>query len=135
MARFPSSAQRRVARPLIARSGGTHMVDLAVSGETAAAGMREGYSYEERDGDRVTEYAPERDEDISPYSGFGYGVGNVVVTECDREDDDAYLMDDVQPEPSEADGEDQNMGGRNRELPKRASGPNARYTRRTGGIG
>lgn len=141
MAKFPSSAQRRVARPLIARHGGTHMVDLAVSGETAAAGMEEVYSYEEDDGDRKTTYRPRRGDDESPGAplhSFGYGHGEVVVTECDREDDDAYLSDDVQPEPSEADGEEQNMGGAQVEKARgsRSAGvANARYSRRSGGIG
>lgn len=132
-ARFPSTAQRRVARPLIARSGGTHMVDLAVSGETAAAGMEEVYSYPFPDGDETkTTYRPRRGDDESPgapLAAYAYGAGEVVTTRCDEEADDAYGVSDVQSEPGEADGEDQDASGR-----QSGKAP-SRYTRRTGGIG
>lgn len=119
------TAQRRVARPLIVRNGGTHMVDLAVGGDTAARGMVEDYSYEDRHGDKITTYSQPRDKDVSPLSSFGYGAGDVVVTECadvaDASDLSApYLNDDIQSEPAEGDGQRQDAGGGKMELPRRS---------------
>lgn len=120
------TAQARHARPGIVRSGGTHLVDLAIDPDAAAAGMEQGYGYTDEYGDKVTTYREPRADDESPYF---YGEGEVIVTESRETRDDAYGICDQQPEPSASDGEDQNMGGRQQ--------PYAGFTprRRTGGIG
>lgn len=131
------TAQRRVARPLIARNGGTHKVDLAIGADEATRGLEESpYSYEDEHGDKHTTYRPPVDRDKSPLASFGYDSNEVEVTECASYNDEAYLNDDIQPEPSEADGEDQNMGGAQEEVPRGArNGINPGYRRRSGGIG
>lgn len=131
------SAQRRVPRPLIARHGGTHKVDLAVGGDTATHGMTEMYSSEDEHGDRETTYRPPSDRAMSPLASFAYGAGEVIVEDRAVVDDEAYLNDDVQPEVSEADGENQDAGGTQEEVPRgyRSAGSNPRYGRRGGGIG
>lgn len=129
------TAQRHVARPLIARHGGTHRVDLAVGGEAATRGMVEGYAYDDDHGDKITNYSRPRGEDQSPFRSFGGDAGDITVTESAMVDDGACLLDDIQPEPSEGDGEDQNAGGRNMENARRDPVPNTRYGRRSGGIG
>lgn len=131
------TAQRVHARPLISRFGGTHRVDLAVGGDTAAAGMTELYSSEDEHGDKETRYRPPSDQASSPLASFGYGAGDVIVEEPAKVDDEAYLNDDIQPEPSEADGEGQNYGGGQEEVTRtsRNAGINPSPRRRAGGIG
>lgn len=125
------TAQRTVARPLIARHGGTHQVDLAVDPDEAVAGMREDYSFN-RGPDKVTRYSPNREG--SPFDDYAYGAGSVEVTETATDPDGACetgILNDVQPEPGEADGEEQNAGGSLRAQARY----NPTYRRRDGGIG
>ena len=121
------TATRSVARPMIARHGGTHEVDLAVGADEAVAGMREEYNYQ-RGPDKVTQYSPDRED--SPFSDYAYGAGRVTVTETAMEDD-GCLLNDVQPEPGPSDGEEQNAGGAQRPMARY----NPTYRRRAGGIG
>jgi hypothetical protein len=125
------TAQRSVPRPMIARFGGTHQVDLAVDGDEAARGMQEDYSCEDEHGDKITNYSVPRGQNKSPMASFAYGAGRVTVTESPNTGDEAYLCDDIQPEPSEADGEGQNMGGGQSEIARDTTS----YRRRSGGIG
>lgn len=132
------TAQRNVPRPLIARSGGTVRVDLAIGADEATAGLEESTygGYTDEHGEKHMTYRPPVDRDKSPFASFAYGANEVEVTECaDTSGGDAYALDDIQPEPSEADGEDQNSGGRQSDVPRRAGGPNTRYRGRSGGIG
>lgn len=143
-------SQRRVARPMIARHGGTHLVDLAVSdpsgGNAERGKMEQVSSYDDDNGDTCTTYRPslndtsQRDRNRSamawPFGRAG-GAGELMVTEVRRTDDEAYRTEDVQPEPGEADGEEQNADGAqtDQDDSKRATVIRASYRKRSGGIG
>lgn len=132
------TASRRVPRPLIARQGGTHRVDLAIGADAATRGLEESpYSYLDEHGDKHTTYREPVDRDKSPFASFGYDSNEVEVEECASQDGgDAYLDDDIQPESGEADGENQDAGGSQSETPRGATrGGNTGYRRRAGGIG
>lgn len=132
------SAQKRHARPMIERNGGTHLVDLAV---TNVSGMEKCYSDTDDNGDTTTTYRPsindqsQRDPNRPgmawPFGRSG-GAGEVIVTEERQTDQDAYRMEDVQPEPGPSDGENQNAGGRQDDQDDSGSQrrPNAMYGRR-----
>lgn len=121
------SAQKRVARPMIARSGGTHMVDLATGADSVIAGMEKGSEYTDDNGETECTYHPpiDRKEARDPNRtrlswpfGRNGGVGDVIVKETPSVQDvdymdvaDGYQTEDVQPEPSEADGENQDADG------------------------
>lgn len=144
---------RRVPRPMIARNGGTHDVDLAVSDPTGGTDerspMRKVSEYTDDNGDTDTCYEVDTNakgrlvENTSRMAwpfGIRGGANEVVVTETGRtQSGDAYQIEDVQPEPGEADGEGQNANGRQSAQDSddsiRVSRGTIRYARRNGGIG
>lgn len=148
------SAQRVVARPMIARNGGTYRVDLAVGPDRLIDGsaehgrLEEISRYTDDNGDTEVRYQqrladPKSRNPNTPGMAWPFGrnggAGDVIITEPHEESDHAYQTEDVQPEPSEADGEGQNSGGAQEDqddsrFNTRAQGSRG-YRGRSGGIG